>query len=178
MKDRRIRKAKLDGSRVEITAIETWGVSNEREWTLRCSEDPDPAFPASLKALPDEIRKLLDLPETWAAGALKVISVSFSWSETTEVAGASICCRADLECATSPLIFNTPHLPYAQYSEGGTQPIMPDDLRELLDEVERQAERYLDGERAQADLFAARVIDDVKSIVTGKDAAAGERVDA
>jgi hypothetical protein len=167
---RRISKVKLDGPRVEISGKSTWGVGNEREWIMRAVEEPDPAFPASLAALPPEIRKLLGLPTGWAADALKVISISFSWSETTEVRGASICCRADLECATSPLIFNTPHLPYAQYSEGGEQPLMPDDLRELLEEVEHQAERYLAGARAQEDLFAPRPI--------GKAAAAGERVDA
>lgn len=154
MKDRRIRKVKLDGSRVEIKAIETWGIGNEREWTLRCWEDPDPKLPAAFAALPPQVRDLLELPKTWADGKLKVLSVSFSWSESTEVKGASICCRADLDCATSPLIFNTPHLPFAQYSAGGEQPVMPDELIELLEEVELQARRYLDGARAQEDLFA------------------------
>lgn len=172
--DRRISKVKWDGHRVEITSKETWGVGNEREWTLRCAEAPDPAFPAALQALPPEIRKLLELPEHWAEGAFKVLSVSFSWSETTEVRGASICCRADLECATAPLIINTPHLPYDQYSEGGAQPTMPPALVGLLDEVEHQAERYINGARSQADLFE----DEPAPPPPRKDAAAGERVEA
>jgi len=171
IEDKRITKVKVDGARVEISGKSTWGVFNEREWHSRVTEEPDPAFPAALQALVPEIRDMLGLPPTWAENAMKVISVSFSWSESVEVRGASICVRADLECATSPLIFNTPHLPYDQYAEGGSQPTMPAELINLLDEVEHQAERYLGGARAQEDLFGHRP-------PTGKEAASGERVDA
>lgn len=171
VRDRSIKKIKHSSSLVEIHAIETWGTSNEREWTLRCHEEPRLEMPAAFKALVPLVRDLLGLPLDWAKDALSVISVSLSYSEITGVQGASICMRADLECATSPLIFNTPHLPFDQYSEGGKQPVMPDDLIEALQVLEREAEAYLDGSRAQADLFEAPVR-------RGKDAAAGELVGA
>lgn len=169
MEERSISRLKYDGVRVEIATKSTWGVGNEREVTMRSVEEPDPALQKALDALPPLIRNLLELPDHWAEGKLSVVSISWSWSASTEVRGASICCRADLECATAPLIFNTPHLPYEQYSERGQQPVMPDDLVDALDEVERQAERYLAGARAQEDLFAPR---------DGKAAAAGELVEA
>ena len=173
MRDQRIRKVKLDGARVEITSIETWGVSNEREWTLRCSEPPDPQFPIAMQAMVPAIKDMLELPKDWADGNFKVLSVTFSWSESTEIKGASICCRADLDCATSPLIFNTPHLPYDQYAEGGEQPVMPEALVDLLEKFEAYARGYLAGTRAQEDLF-----DTGSKPISGKDAAAGERAEA
>lgn len=161
MSDReRIKKVKFDGSLVEITTERTWGVGNEKLSTLKSYDQPTEAFEAAFRAFPPAVRRLLDLPERWAEGALKVLSVSFSWSESTSVQGATITCRADLKCATSPLIFNTPHLPYAQYSEGGEQPLMPDELIELLDDLEGQAGRYLAGERAQGDLFSGAKVTD------------------
>jgi len=170
IEDKRITKVKVEGARVEISGKSTWGIANEREWHTRVTEEPDPAFPAALQALVPEIRELLELPADYAKDAMKVISVSFSWSASVKVRGASICVRADLECANSPLIFNTPHLPYDQYSESGTQPVMPEELIKLLDEVEHQAERYLGGARAQEDLFGQSRFD-------GKAAAAGERLE-
>lgn len=172
IEEKRITKVKVEGARVEISGKATWGINNEREWHIRCVEEPDPAFPEAMQKLVPEIKEMLELPEDWAAGAMKVISVSFSWSASVKVRGASICCRADLECANSPLIFNTPHLPYDQYSETGQQPVMPEKLIELLDEVEHQAERYLSGARAQQDLF------DESTPVAGKDAASGEYAQA
>jgi hypothetical protein len=172
IEEKRITKVKVDGARVEISGKATWGINNEREWHMRCVEEPDPVFPEALQKLVPEIKELLELPSDWADGAMKVISVSFSWAAGPKVHGASICCRADLECANSPLIFNTPHLPYDQYSEGGDQPVMPIKLIELLDEVEAQAERYLAGARAQQNLF-----DEPRPIVS-KDAAAGEHASA
>lgn len=169
--NKRIRKIKASRNSVELEVIETWGAANEREWRLKCHEEPAQEFLDSLDALAPLVRDLLGLPTAWADQALHCVSVSFSWSETTAVEGASICMRADLDCATAPLIFNTPHLPFDQYSPGGEQPVMPDDLIEALQAVKIEAQAYLDGKRMQGDLFADAPKD-------GKAAAAGELADA
>lgn len=149
----RIKSLKLEGTRVEIIGVDTWGVGNEKEWSFRCVEEPSPDMPKAFEALIPEIKDLLELPQDWADQAFKVLKVSWSWAEGPGVEGATMTCRADLECANSPLILNTPHLPFGQYSETGNQPEMPGKLIELLDAVKAEAWAYLNGKRAQGDLF-------------------------
>jgi hypothetical protein len=149
----RIKSIKLADGKVEICGIDKFGEADEKEWTSRSFDNPHPDLVAALDKLVPEIRKLLGLHVKWADNALSVMKVSWSFSETTDVEGATMTCRADLECADSPLIFNTPHLPYDQYSQSGNSPTMPGDLQKLLDAVKKETDGYLNGKRAQADMF-------------------------
>lgn len=153
MNDKRIKSIKFKDNRIEIVVLETWGEGNEREWSLRCLEEPDPALPKSVEKLTPEVKSLLDLPSTWAKDAMRVMKISWSNSESTGVEGATMTCRVELECANSPLIFNTPHLPFEQYSPTGNQPTMPDKLQRLLEAVRGHAMAYADGKRAQISLL-------------------------
>lgn len=153
MTEKRIQSLKYDKGKVEMSGVETWGSGNERTWKLICYEEPAPELPAALKALEKHVRELLELPNDWADGSFRVVKVSWSYSESTGVQGASVTCLVDLEAANSPLVLNTPHLPYEQYSSTGNQPTMPNQMREALDKVEEEAEAYLRGKRSQGDLF-------------------------
>jgi hypothetical protein len=150
----RIRSIKLDDGKIEIHAVQTHQASDdEREITLRSEQEPRPELVA---ALAPDVRRLIDVPHDWVRDGLAVKKVVWSYSENTGVQGATICCQAKLECADAPLVFNTPHLPYEQYSEGGNAPTMPGATRERLDDLEAEALKFLDGVRAQGDLFDER----------------------
>lgn len=150
----RIKSFKYDGGKVEMKGVETWGTGNEREWKMTCFEEPHPALPAALAALEKHVRDLLELPADWAKGSFRVIKVSWSYSDSTDVKGATVTCLVDLEAANSPLVINTPHLPYEQYSPTGNQPTMPYKMRDALDDLEDLVHAYLKGERRQMDLFS------------------------
>jgi hypothetical protein len=153
---KRIRSVKIGADRVEIHAIETMQASDdEREITLRSVETPQPELPAKMAALAHDVRKLLGLPHDWASDSFTVAKVIWSLSEKTGVRGAVISCQVGLECADAPLVLNTPHLPFEQYSETGNGPLMPEATIARLNDLEAEALAFLDGKRAQADLFEA-----------------------
>lgn len=161
MTERRIKSVKwAAGGRTEIAAIETWdGGTNEREWTLRCYDEPAKALPDAFAALEAHVRDLLDLPRTWAEGQFKVTKVTWSWNQDAGVKGAVVTCLAYLPCAHSPIVLNTPHLPYEPYNrtdDPASAKLMPEDMVDALDALERAATAYLDGQRSQGDLFAPR----------------------
>lgn len=151
-----IRSVKIGNDRVEIHAIETMQASDdEREIVLRSVEAPHPDLPAKMAALAYDVRKLLELPHDWAKDGFTVAKVIWSLSEKTGVRGAVMSCQVALECADAPLVLNTPHLPFEQYSETGNGPLMPEATIARLNELEAEALAFLDGKRAQASLFDA-----------------------
>ncbi len=150
----RLRSVKMDCGKVEIAAIETHqATSDEKEILLKSDEAPRPNMPDTLAQLAHDVRRLLELPSVWAKDALAVKKVVWSLSEKTGVRGATICCQAKLSCADAPLVFNTPHLPFEQYSDGGNAPLMPDDIIERLETLELAALDFLAGKRAQLSIF-------------------------
>ena len=81
--------------------------------------------------------------------------MSFSYSEDG-VQGAVISALRELKRSVQPLNLNTPHKPYQPYNpEQGADPdmLMPENIIEHLNEVEDEAQRYIDGDRAQGSLF-------------------------
>lgn len=166
MIERRITKVRFKDGRVEIHQIEQdrdASVERTKEITFHCAEEPADEFVAAFKRLAPHVRTVLELPTDWAEGRLDVTQCSFSESDAG-VEGATMGGRVRLDTAPSPFAFNTPHLPFEQYAEGGNQKLMPDKAQADLLMLKHEAKEYLDGKRAQGDLF-----------VDGKSAAAGER---
>jgi hypothetical protein len=153
-----ITKVKLKDNRVEIHAEQKIGNAGDgtKVTVLRCSDAPAESFNAAVTALVPHVRGILMLqPKQWE-GCIDVVGVSFSRTETEEdefVDGAVITCVISLDTANSPLVINTPHLLYEQYSPTGEAPLMPEDAQDALNDLKREAEAYLNGKRAQGDLF-------------------------
>jgi hypothetical protein len=170
MNSRRITKVRCKptegGWSVEIHEVETRG-SEGAEHTVeivhRCKEEPAPELPASLRALAPHVRTILELPDDFAEHRLSPTQVSYSMSKN-DVEGAVISGNVSLQHGDGVWGFNTPHLPFEPY---GDKPMatLSDEAVEAVEAVRNEAQRYLDGERAQPGLF------------DGKMAAAGERVE-
>ncbi|NOU05327.1 MAG: hypothetical protein HOO99_04010 [Hyphomicrobiaceae bacterium] len=150
----RIAKIKFKDGVVHILDISGQGSSNEIETTHRIFTEPHPDFKNAMSALVEHVRTILEWPVSYAIGAIRIGGVSFSMSEDSGVEGAVISGLVDLKTSQSPFTFNTPHLPFDQYNEGGTAPVMPDDAIEALEELRREARAFLKGKRTQGDLFA------------------------
>jgi hypothetical protein len=148
----RITKARIkDGQlHVELEGMEN---DTERKITLRSMEDFHTDLSDAFDALGPSVREILEWPSSLYP-ELKVTGVSWSHSENTGVEGAVLVCQSPLEGCTSPFCFNTPHLPFAQYCEDGNAPLMPDGAQDALDVLRREVQAYIDGKRAQLELFA------------------------
>lgn len=147
--DTRIAKAKLKDGAVTVEKIETRGIDFEKKVKITCTETPHEDLRLAFGALEPTAREILQLPDHWRAGEMSIQSVTWSKSDSTEVEGAVITGSVGLDTADSPFCFNTPHLPFEQYSEGGNAPEMPSNGIEALEKLRAEVEQYLNGKRAQ-----------------------------
>lgn len=150
-----ISKIKLREGQVVIVISEKESDQNERETTIKSYDSPHEDFHSALEALQVHARDILQLPRDWREGQLRVTGVSFSMSEDTGVMGAVMTGQVALDTSEAPFNFNTPHLPFDQYSETGNSPIMPDAAQKALEKMQGEAEAFVNGKRAQGDLFRA-----------------------
>ena len=67
--------------------------------------------------------------------------------------GAVMTGQVALDTSDAQFNFNTPHLPFDQYSETGNSPIMPEPAQRALEKMQAEAEAFVSGKRAQGDLF-------------------------
>jgi hypothetical protein len=149
----RITKAKIREGQLHV---ELEGMENdtERKIQLKSLDGVHPDLSAAFDALAIHVREILEWPSNLYDGSLTVTGVSWSHSENTGVEGAVLVCQAQLDGCTSPFCFNTPHLPFSQYCEDGNAPLMPDGAQDALNVLRTEVQRYIDGKRAQLELFA------------------------
>lgn len=150
--DTRISKAKLKDGAVTVEKIETRGIDFEKKVRIHCTETPHEDLRLAFDGLEPTVRAILQLPDYWRAGEIAIQSVTWSKSDSTEVEGAVITGSVALETADAPFNFNTPHLPFEQYSKTGESPTMPVDGIDALETLRREVEAYLKGKRAQQSL--------------------------
>jgi hypothetical protein len=145
-----IKKVKFDGAKVRI------GYERERddgqidEFTMSSADQPAQSFIDALAALSEDVIDICELPAD-QQDKLKVRGVTVT--HTNDVMGVCITALKSLKTADAPLVLNTPHLTEAPYSEGSTSPLLSTETCDRISELLLAAERYLDGERAQGDLF-------------------------
>lgn len=108
--------------------------------TLESAEEPAPELVEALAGLAPHVCALAELPREWAA-QLTVRGVTVTRSEAT---GLTITALRKLKNLMTPLVINTPYT-----TEFGAA------CQTALDELERQALAFVDGERAQLELDLA-----------------------
>lgn len=152
----RITKVKLlKDAGVEVRFQEKIG-KTEKETVFKCVEKQDPDLNLAFVDIEIDVRKILNIPTDIWHGQISITGVSFSLSEETGVEGAVITGKVALETSNAPFCFNTPHLPFAQYSPTGDSPIMPESAVRKLDKIREEAEKYMAGKRAQRELAGMR----------------------
>ena len=150
--EKRIAKVKVKDGQIIIIHVEKHGEFNEKEITFKSFDRPHEDFDKAMDALATHARTILELPKDWKKDDMRITGVSWSQSDAG-VQGAVLTGQVSLGTSDAPFNFNTPHLPFEQYSETGNSPVMPTDVIEALEKLQIQAEAFLEGKRAQADLF-------------------------
>lgn len=125
------------------------------EFTLNCVDKPLPALELAMLNLRKHVLEICEMPvDDTEVMKVKVKGVSFSYSGDNDVMGATITASKTLAKSNSPLIINTPHKFDQPHNENqGTEMCLSDDCVNVLEELLEQAEKYLDGERAQLEMF-------------------------
>jgi hypothetical protein len=155
MNEQRFTKIKYDGSKVRLEYERPRKDDGDAdEFLLNSADKPAPELDAALQALAVDVVTICELIPS-DVSRLKVRGVTLTY--TNEIQGAVITALKTLTTSHAPMVCNTPHLPSEPYSEGAGDyqpPTWPTGMFDRIAALEAQAKRYLDGERAQATLFA------------------------
>ena len=126
------------------------------QFSLACSDEPKPEFQIALQSLSEDVLEMCELPGDYRK-RIMVTGVSFSYGGEGEVMGATIISQMALNRSNVNLNLNTPHKPSEPYSEGGdAAQCLSQDCIDRLASLELEAEDYINGNRAQGELFADR----------------------
>lgn len=152
MSESRIAKIKLVDDALEVH-VEGSEDDTERRTAVKSLGSVHPDLKTAMQALEPHVRTIMCLPADWCANAFNIRSISFSQSDKTGVEGMVISCSVDLTTCNAPFFFNTPYLPIQRHTEEGDKQEIAPEAIEALDKLKTEVGAYLDGKRAQADLF-------------------------
>jgi len=156
---RQIRKVKYRHGTVTIVYEVLRDDEGQDKYTMECSEQPTPAFHAALRDLKGHVAVWVDQPVAWGRD-LEIVGVTFTWAR--DVMGAVVTAIKPVECGA--WCVNTPHLPAVASSD--TAPCLDGACFRALEQVITQAERYIDGDRAQGRLpLDARIDPDTGEVI-------------
>lgn len=136
---------------LEYEVKKGWGMD---EFAMSCVDKALPSFHEALQALSEDVVEICEFPESYRDRIL-VTGVSFSYAGDNEVMGATIISQLRLAKSNVGLNINTPYKASEFYGETGDKDqLLSEDCVERLGTLQEEAEKYLKGTRAQAELFA------------------------
>jgi hypothetical protein len=107
---------------------------------LVSTDQPEPEFMMALGILVEDVRKFLELPMAYADG-MSICGLSLSHGEDDQLGGV-VTALKDIKATAAPVVLNTPHV--AQFE---------DEMFDHVVELIHRAERFIEGHRAQQNLF-------------------------
>lgn len=152
---KKIKKTSDDKIQIEYEKKNETGLWDEH--SMKSNQEPLPSFDRALDNLIPHVGEMCELPEgDHQIHPYSVRGVSFSFGGVNDTLGATITATRTLDNSNSPLVLNTPHKIEEPYTEGSddTQ-LMTDDCYSDLMILCNEAQKYLDGQRAQMDMFAS-----------------------
>jgi hypothetical protein len=121
--------------------------------SIESHDEPHPDLPAALQAFALHVGDMAEFPEDYCDG-IQVLGVTWTWSNG--VRGCVVTARKELEQSNAPLIINTPNFtdePYNEDDDSGMNLLNSNEIA-ALDRLEKEVFAFVDGKRAQGDLFA------------------------
>jgi hypothetical protein len=131
------------------------GGSNYDDYSLKCSEKALGSFYAAIYAFRESVVKLCELPEEFTE-RIVVKGVTFSYGGERETMGAVIVAQLILNLSDGNLNLNTPHKAVEMYNEDSEpreEAVFDEDTIGCLEQLEKEAVKYVNGERAQGSLL-------------------------
>jgi hypothetical protein len=124
------------------------------EYQFICSDPARPEFHEAFKKLAPHVIDMCELPDNYL-DRITVKSVSFSYGGDKEVMGATISGSMELHYSNSGLNLNTPHKACDSYNDGPADEnqLLSSDCVKALNELCKECELYINGDRAQGILF-------------------------
>lgn len=128
---------------------ETTVEGHHEKYQYKGDAPPLPSLPAALEALKPHFLEIMELDEEYGEG-MNVLGVTLNWKKDKEtgeksIKSATISVKKKLQELTNDVVpISSPH------TESG----LSDACKAAIDALCGEAERYLDGERAQGELFA------------------------
>ena len=153
----RMKKIKVTSDNKIMMMYEKQVRENWDEYSFTSSEKAKPSFYEAITKLTPHVIELCELPDGYLE-RVTVRGVSFSYG-ADEVMGATISAAMRLDHSNCDLNLNTPHKPSAPYNpdqeEAFDDQCLTDECIACLDNLCYEAQSYIDGDRAQMNLFAA-----------------------
>lgn len=146
----RFQKIKYNGSQVVLRWVTKKLGGDEIEQEVRSFQTPHPEFVSAMRAFILPALELLELPEDYDEG-LTVTGLSINEEEDGRL-GLVVTMQKKLAGANAPLVLNTPHLRQLMDEEYDGN-FLPDEMLLAIEAAERCAKNFIDGKRAQADMF-------------------------
>lgn len=149
----RFKKIKMSKGKICLE----WEIENKKkdwdQFSLACIDEPRPEFHEALQALVVDMVSICELPEDYGKRIL-ITGCSFSYAGENSVMGCTITAQMYLSKSNVALNLNTPHKSSEPYSEGGdASQCLSEDCIERLTYLMLEAEDYVNGKRAQGELF-------------------------
>lgn len=151
---KKVKKTSDDKIHVEYERMNDQGQWDEH--SMKSNQQPAPSFDLALDNLIPHVEEMCELPEgDHQQFPYTVRGVSFSYGGENETLGATITVTRSLRNSNSPLVLNTPHKIEEPYAEGADETqVMTTDCLIDLKTLQAEADSYLNGKRAQKDMFA------------------------
>lgn len=152
----RIRKVKITKEK-KITMV--YEQKSKKGWwdeySFTCSEDARPEFYEAMEALAEHVIEMCELPESYL-DRIKVRGVSYSYGGEDETMGATISASMKLDNSYQELNLTTPHKASEMYNPSSLEDemqLLTGDCVDALDVLQEECELYIQGDRAQGNLF-------------------------
>lgn len=148
-----ITKVKVKGAKVHVE----WSIEREQgdtdDYTLKCVDAPAPSFVQAWNKLQLVITEEAELPNHMAV-EITPIGLSVTYYDDGRW-GAVVSGTRQLKYSNAPLVINTPHKPAepSEYNKGDDNILLEKSVA-VIQEVLEEAEKYINGDRAQQGLFA------------------------
>lgn len=146
------RKIKYNGFKVELVSVTRKSDGAETEIKASSPGVPRPEFVRAYEAFKPKALELLEL-DGYEKG-FKVIGLSINEEEGDGRCGIVVTCAKSLEATNAPLILNTPHMREPVGADDTGAGFMPAGWLDLILAIQEEAQKYDDGEREQAEMFA------------------------